>query len=233
MKLQLLRTAALCLLIALPSLAGAQPWSDNFDSYPNGSGLHGQGGWRGWGGNPAADAFVTNVQSLSAPQSAEITPTSDIVQQFAGANSGLWVISAWQYIPSGSTGEQYFILLNTYTEPGPWNWSLDMLFDSSAGLVSDLDDPAATPLPIVFDAWVEVRDEIDLTTDVQSIYYNGTLLNQKSWTDGASGGGAVNIEALDLFSNGGSSIYWDDCDLNQGGVPVEPTSWGSIKSSFR
>ena len=221
-------------LVSLPAFVAAQPWADGFDAYANGSGLHNQGGWRGWDGNPAFDAFVTNAQALSIPHSVDITPTSDIVQQFAGANTGTWIMTGWCYIPSGSTGDQYFILLNTYNEGGPNNWSTQILFDSDTGLVSDADNPFGTTFAIVNNQWVEVRVEIDLLANNQDIYYDGALLNSKSWTEGASGGGVLNIEALDLFSAGGSSIYWDDVSLFGGGpISVEQTSWGSIKSRFR
>ena len=35
---------------------------ETFDHYSNGSSLHGQGGWIGWEDNPAATAFITQVQ---------------------------------------------------------------------------------------------------------------------------------------------------------------------------
>ena len=220
-------------VVALPAVVAAQPWSDSFDSYANGSGLHGQGGWRGWNGSPAFDAFVTGAQAFSVPHSVEIRPTSDIVQSFVGANSGRWTIAGWCFIPNGSTGEQFFILLNDYTENGVQNWSTQILFNSTTGLVTDFDAVGAS-LPLIRNQWTEVRVEIDFTADTQSIYYGGALLNAKSWTDGASGDGDLNLEALDLFSNLGSTIYWDDLSLVlESPVSVEQTSWSQIKSIFR
>ncbi|MCK4303645.1 MAG: hypothetical protein KAY24_05345 [Candidatus Eisenbacteria sp.] len=212
------------LLLLVPA-AGAD-WADDFDSYVLGSGLHGQGGWEGWEGDPTWDAYVTDVFSQSAPHSVDITPTSDIVQQFS-ETSGQWAMTASNYIPSGSTGDQYFILLNTYGA-GIHNWSLDMLFDSSAGMVSTVEGPGTTP--IINDQWVEVRVEINLDADTQDIYYNGILLDSLPW---AGEGGVTEIAALDLYSNGGSSIYWDDCSLSAAPTPVESTTWGQIKASFR
>jgi len=55
--------------------------------------------------------------------------------------------------------------------------------------------------------------EIDLDADWQEFYYNGQLLTAKSWTDGVSGDGALNIGAVDLFANGASSVYYDDMSL--------------------
>lgn len=205
--------------------SGKADWSDDFDSYALGSGLHGQGGWEGWDGDPTWDAYVTDLYSQSAPHSVDITPTSDIVQLFT-ETSGQWVMTAYHYIPSGSTGEQYFILLNTY--PGVFNWSLQVLFDSSSGMVSTYEGSGVAT--IINDQWVEVRVEIDLDADMQDIYYNGTLLDSLPW---AGTGGVPEIAALDLYSNGGSSIYWDDISLVGPPTPVEHTSWGAIKGLFR
>jgi len=234
MKRWTLPTLMTLALMAIPALVAAQPWYDDFDSYANGSGLHGQGGWRGWDGSIAANAYVSGLYSRSAPHSAEIRPTSDIVQQFTTATSGQWVMIGWVYIPTGTTGEQYFILLNTYNEGGPYNWSTQVLFNSTTGLVSDPDNPGSTQFNMIRNQWVELRVDIDLDADTQSIFYNGNLMSTKSWTNGVSGGGAVNIAALDLFSNNGSTIYWDDVSLSQGGpVSVEPTSWGAVKALYR
>ena len=223
MKHLVLLLGVTAVLAWLPSPAGAD-WLEDFDSYALGSGLHGQGGWEGWLGDPTFDAYVTDVYSQSAPHSVDITPTSDIVQPFS-ETSGQWVMTAFNYIPSGSTGEQYFILLNSYPTT---LWSLQMLFSSATGMVTVVEGTGTTA--IINDRWVEVRVEIDLDVDLQNIYYDGVLLDSIPW---AGSGGVLEIAALDLFSNAGSSIYWDDISLVGGGTPTEPTTWGSIKSLFR
>ena len=64
---------ALGTLIWNPATAYADgDWFDDFDSYALGSGMHGQGGWEGWFGDPGADAFVTDAQALSGPHSLDI-----------------------------------------------------------------------------------------------------------------------------------------------------------------
>jgi hypothetical protein len=224
----MLLLGATVLAVCVPVFAHAE-WSENFDSYANGSGVIGQGGWEGWDNNPAADAYVTDVQSLSAPHSVDITPTTDLIHQFSDYTSGQWVVTAWQYIPSTATGDQYFILLNTYNHGGPYNWSLQVLF--SGGFVTDPDTGAQ--LSMHTDQWVEIRVEIDLDADLQTVYYGGDQLVQKSWTDGVSGDGAVNIACIDLYSAGAADIYYDDLSIEEpGATPVENTSWGRIKSLF-
>jgi len=205
------RLAALAAVVAvagLSSFAGANWWED-FDSYAAGSGLHGQGGWKGWGDDPTWDAFVTDEMSHSAPNSLDVMVDSDIVHEFEGYTSGLWTFSAWQYIPTGFEGSSYFILLNSYTDDGSNNnWSAQVRFDSSIGMVES--EFEGEQLPLIFDEWVELKVEIDLDMDMQTFYYGGDMLYMKSWTEGVSGGGALNIAALDLFANGATSIYYDD-----------------------
>ena len=226
--------AVTAIIAGTPSSAASQPWSDNFDSYAVG-GLAGNGAWVEWDSTGAFDGVVVDTPSLSGARSAEILPTTDIVQEFSGATSGQWTMSAWCYIPAASTDLQYFILLNQYVSGSlnPKNWSLCLEFNSNTGRVTDAAAPRGPSLTIVPDQWVNVTVEIDLDLDETSIYYNGTLLLQKSWTEGSSGMGFLEIAALDLFSDGGSSIYWDDIALTQGITPVRRTSWGRIKTLFK
>jgi hypothetical protein len=218
-------------VLALPGIASAD-WSENFDSYVLGSGLHGQGGWHGWDGSPAADAYVTDLYSSSAPHSAVVTGSSDIVHEYDGYTTGPWVFTAWQYIPVGFSGASYFILLNTYNNGGPYNWSCQVAFDSATGLL--VSDPDGGTLPLLRGQWVEIRILIDLNQNLQTFYYGGQMLFQKSWTEGLSGGGALNIDAIDLYANSASPVYYDDLSLRTDlPTAVEPATWGRIKHSYR
>lgn len=193
----------------VPAMAMAN-WVDNFDSYALGS-IDGQGGWKGWDSAPGAAGVVTNIMSLSAPQSQQISGPADSVREYSGYTSGVWTYTAWQYIPSAYSGQSYFLLLNTYADGGPNNWSLQVQFDSATDtVISEFDDLS---LPIIRGQWVELRDVIDLTSDTQSFYYNDQLLVTKSWTEGLSGGGALNIACVDLYANSASAIYYDNMSL--------------------
>ncbi len=200
---------------------GADEFWENFDSYVDGSEMHGQGGWKGWDNNPAFGALVTSAFSHSSPHSVDITGSSDLVHEFAGFTSGQWVLTAWVYVPAG-TPLSYILALNTYADGGPYNWSTQVFFDAMSGVVvSDFDGGT---LPIVTDDWVEFRVEIDLDTDTQVGYYDGQQLYSKSWTEGVSGGGVLNIAAIDLFANGATSVYYDNVSLCPASgclVPVE------------
>ena len=76
--------------------------------------------------------------------------------------------------------------------------------------------------------------EIELQLDVQRVYYNGALLTEKSWTEGLSGGGALDIGTVDLFANGATSIYYDTLSLMPyGPSATENTTWSGIKAQFK
>ena len=209
--------------LALAPAADAN-WSENFDSYSVG-GLRGHGGWDTWDGDPSTDAFVVTGFNRSAPHSVQITPTTDILHPFS-ETTGVWTITGWQYIPSSASGKQYFILLNTYNHGGPYDWSLQVEFNSTPRQFRIL-SPGTYVGNIIYDQWVEVRNIFDLTTGMQSFYYNGSFCELIPWQIS----GVNEFAALDLFSDGGSEIYWDDFTLQLTG-DLATTTWGQIKASL-
>ncbi|HWR28041.1 MAG TPA: PKD domain-containing protein [Candidatus Thermoplasmatota archaeon] len=196
-------------------------WADNFNSYANDQyledGSPGDGGWAGWGIPPdlTAGAYVRDDHYRSSPYSVEIAVTSDLVQQFEGYTTGVWEFIAWQYIPTDFTGDTYFIMLSAYdgsgVEPG-CTWTVQLKF--SGGLIEN--QWTAETMPYVAGAWKKISCLIDLDTDWLTIKYNGQLLAQHAYTDGIGGGtgpATLNIAAVDLFSDTGSIVYYDDLSL--------------------
>lgn len=210
------------LALMLASVASAQ-WSENFDSYAAGSGIYGQGGWTCWGDDPTYDAYVSDAQSQSAPNSIQIIETSDAVQEF-NITEGNWEISAWHYIPSTATGKQFFILL-TYYEGASSDWALQLKFDNDIGQMSV--EEGSGLVDIIDDQWVEVKVEIMLAANTQNIYYNGVFVETIPWSPSS---GILEFDALDLFSDGGDPIFWDDISV-VAGEALQPSSWASIKST--
>jgi hypothetical protein len=205
---------------AAPEVGPGDNWIDHFDTYVTGSQLHSQGGWVGWDNSAAAGALTSDTQSRSAPNSVDVLLGSDLVHQYSGFTTGTWIYTAYQYIPTGTTGQPYFILLNTYAHGGPNNWSTQLCFDIAANVVRD-DTPgncsAGTPtLPLVLDQWVPIRVVIDLDTNTQTLFYNDQQLYQDVWLGHVSDPptGAVAIAAVDLFANGSSSVFYDDLSLS-------------------
>ncbi len=187
-------------------------WADNFDSYSDGTFIAGQGGWENWDNDPAFDTLVTDALSRSAPNALLIEGAADVVQRFSGATAGQWRLVCWQYIPASFTGDSYVLVLNTYNPGGPNNASTVVRFNGEFGAILSEGDYSPV-LPIVFDRWVELRLDIDLDADSQTLFYDGVPVVTKSWTEGVSGGGVPMIDTLDLFGNGASVVYYDDISL--------------------
>jgi len=72
-------------------------WSEDFDSYADGSSMHGQGGWKGWDNDPTWTAYVSSAKSLS---NVDIKADADLVHEYDGYTTGDYTYTAWQYIPS-------------------------------------------------------------------------------------------------------------------------------------
>ena len=214
----------------LPALRGAeQPrgtdFLENFDAYAVGSNVHGQGGWKGWFNDPAAGAFVDDAFSSSPSNSINISTTADLIHEFDQAG-GVWTVRAMQYIPGDYAGQSYFIMQNSYDDAGAnLNWSVQVQFDSATGTVLNDGGVSGGSMAYVTDEWKEIRLEIDLDNNIQSFFYDDTLLYTGSWTDQfAPGAGALEIGAIDLFANvTATPIYYDDISITAagGGAPFD------------
>ena len=204
-----IRSAFVVGAILLAPAAALAQWSDNFDSYPTGTLLNGVGGWGGWDGSAAAAGTASNAQALSAPNSIAIGASADAVHSY-DATEGAWTYTAHQYIPTAFTGTTYFILLNTYNDGGPYDWSVQLNFNGTTGLISD-DNHPGSQVSFVRGQWAEIRFEIDLDADTVNGFYNNQLVSSGSWTSSASS--ATSIGAVDLFGNGAGTVYYDNMSL--------------------
>ena len=207
--MKVLRLLVIAVVAAgLCSTAAAQVFSEDFESYEAGSDLQGQGGWKGWGNDAAYSAPVSDAYASSGSNSVEIISSADFVHEF-DVSGGKWVFTTMQYIPSGTTGTHYFIMLNTYDDAGNnRDWSIQTLFVLSDGTLNSyyVDGSEAE---IIYDEWVEVKLIIDLDRNTVDEYYNGVMFATHDWDDGQAG----TIGCLDLYGNGASSVYYDDIVL--------------------
>ena len=119
-------------------------------------------------------------------------------------------------------GASYFILLSDYTDgAGQENkWAVVLKFDSDTETVESEYD--GVTLPYITDQWVEIKVNIDLDTDWMEIYYDGDLLIEKEWTAGPNNqnDGALVIDAVDLYANHASNVYYDDLSLEEIGSGI-------------
>ena len=218
-----IRILSVFLLFAGPCLGTTIVLQDEtFDTYANGTDLHGVSGWAGWDNDPALSAVVTQIQSKSAPQAVDIKLDADLVQEFPGFETGAWSYSGWQYIPSSFTSAgggqfagSYFNLLNTYTAGAPHDlakdWSVQMQFDSNDGMLKVFhgDNLNTINVPYETDRWVKIQAIVDLENDWTQIYYDDTLITEYSWT----GGGFGQRRGSTGYCNSRSLCRWIFLDL--------------------
>ena len=93
------------------------------------------------------------------------------------------------------------------------NWSTEVSFDQRCGDCVSNEGPAGGQLTINQGAMGEIPVVIDLDANTQTFFYGDDLLFTGSWTEGMSGGGILNINAVDLFANTASVVYYDDISL--------------------
>jgi len=203
-----------CAALVTAVLAGVATadWSDDFEAYQAGSQMIGQGGWEGWWKDPNAGALCTDAQKHGGDKSVECKLASDLVQPNLGATSGQWTLIAYHLIAENNNAITYFIGNNEYNGDGRTaQWSIEVAFSPNGGLVLDDFRPEANQINVKIGEWVELRFEIDLDANTMQSYYGGTLLSEGTY---AIRGGAVELQNIDLFSNGPTE-YFDDISLKQ------------------
>jgi len=208
----------LAALLLVAGGASAQ-WSDNFDSYADGTLLNGVGGWEGWDGVSGAAGTVSNDQAHSGPNSMVVTGDDDAIHQFSGYTSGQWVLSGWIYTPSNLDSLTYWIVQNEYNHGGPYDWTVEIHLDPATGEVSEAIQESygsgTNYLPLVYDQWVQIRAEFDLDNNLVETYYNDQLL--ASGPVNIRQGGAIEIANLDLYAPHAGVVYHDDLSLEEAG----------------
>lgn len=204
-------------------------WYENFDSYAAGSYLGGQGGWAPWDNTAAANGKVSNAQSHSPSNSYDskwnVSVAQDMVHQYSGYTMGRWIYTAWLYVPATETGNQMFILMNTYTPGTAHNspdWSLQLFFGAQTGHIWD-SNAVSYNVSINLSKWVKIVVDINLTADKFNVYIDGKLFEAAtSWKNHVATGGAQNLACVDLYSGDTTTttVYWDDLSLVEDVPPV-------------
>ncbi|MBN2130824.1 MAG: LamG domain-containing protein [Sedimentisphaerales bacterium] len=187
-------------------IAGDSLFLDRFDAYEAGSEVHGQGGWKGWFNDAGAGAPVSDANDPVGAGAVEILGSSDLVHEFDVAG-GAVEFTAMQYIPSGTTGTTYFILMNTYNDENQGlDWSIQTNFNLETGEItawSGLTEATS----IIYDQWVQLKYVIDMDANTVVEYYNGIQIDSRAWDPE---GEHNTLQAVDLYGNGASSVYYDD-----------------------
>jgi hypothetical protein len=197
---------------ALASSASAQ-WLDGFDSYSLGP-LAAQSLWDEWFSSTNVDANVDSTFAFTPGQSLMIVGTNDVVWDFANSTggrptSGKWAASVKTYVPTGTTGASWYILLNEYSNP--LQYSVQVKFDATLGKVID----GVNQRGIRYDRWVSLVIAIDLDNDRYDSWYGDLpLAENRSWTAGV---GTLQLAVNDCYGDAGgcSGIWYDDDRLDK------------------
>lgn len=203
-----------CAVLAVTAASQAY-WSENFDSYDVGTKLYNVGGWTGWDDVEAAAGTVCDEFALSGPNSLGVSNSlgNDAIHPFGPFDSGAWVFTGYQYIPSGLDGLTYFIMNNVYNHGGPQEWAIEMHMDPATGMVNEnIHDPDGVyAAPIVYDDWVEIRVEFDLDADSFEAYYNSASIASGTWT--SANYPTLGFANVDLYAPHDNPVYWDNFSL--------------------
>jgi hypothetical protein len=202
------------------------PWFEHFDTYADGPPPT-TSGWVPWDNSPVAAGFVVTADAArSPPHSLAVDNGDDAVHPYSGHTAGAWSFSTYQFIPASFASNQqgalagtWFILLDQYQHGGPYHWAVLLRFDSNDGKLHAYHGQGSSTIdiPYVADRWVRIQTIIDLDFNWLRIYYDGALLAAYPWTIGAdgTGGGTLNIGAVDLWANGSSAVYYDEPSLHR------------------
>ncbi|UCD49841.1 MAG: discoidin domain-containing protein, partial [Phycisphaerales bacterium] len=139
-------------------------------------------------------------------KSVAVASSTDGVQVL-DITEGKWVLTVMQYIPSGTTGETRFHMQNQYRN-GAIGRSIQWFFSLGDGVIGD-DYDANASASIVYDEWIELKLIIDLDNDYVEQYYVGELISARAWVYS----GSAQIQSIDLYGNGASTVYYDDFKL--------------------
>jgi len=198
--------AAFVLVCMCASASAAVLYFEDFESYAAGTSLHEINGWEGWYGAAGSAASASGQQAYNGTKSVVVKGGTDAARVF-DITEGKWVLTAQQYIPSGTSGETRFHMQNTYRN-GAIGRSVQWSFSLSDGVIGDDYDLAASA-SIIYNEWVELKLVIDLDNDLLEQYYNGKLFSTRAWVNS----GTSQIQSINLFGNGASSIYYDDIQI--------------------
>jgi hypothetical protein len=195
-------------VVSACTAASASTFFDDFEAYAAGSNLHGQAGWKGWDNAAGATGVVSDKYAFSGKNSLEIIGSSDQVYEFKLAG-GRYVLTAMQYIPSGTTGTSYFILMSKYQDGGASNeWAVQTEYRTDTKVINTWHGGLA-PVDIILDEWVQVKLVIDLVKNTVQEYYGGELIATDTWSASNSG----TFAAIDLYGNGAGSVFYDDVKI--------------------
>lgn len=218
--------AAAAVMIAAAAGSARAGWQEGFEGYAAGASLT-SGAFSGWD-MVASNAGTIRTSGTARDGSGVLEvggAATDQVWQPGVAQSGTWTFSVWQYLSSGQAGQTYVILMNDYVagaNVAARQWGVQLKFDLGAGNVSD--DFRGGSVAIKWNTWAEVKVVANFDAGTVVSTYDGTTIasGNWSWTSGV----LSRINAVDLYTAGGNTAYYDQMAL----VPTPGTGAAALAS---
>lgn len=160
------------------SLANAQTFSDNFDSYTAGGKLGAQsaGAWSTWSGvvGGAEDATVSSADAVSAPNSIYFSSNTsgggpvDLVKNFGVLNTGQFSLEFNFKVENGKAG--YFNLQKNAVIGQVW--AMDCIFKDNGDLVINNQDGLDVSVAYPQGVWFKFKLNIDFNTNTWEVLFD-------------------------------------------------------------
>jgi len=193
-------------------------WSDDFDSYPAGTMILGEGAWAGWNQTGIDDAPVTNEKANSAPNSLEVGGATmvDLIPQFSDATSGIWIFDVMTFVPEDSVLKSsdigFLSAHQGFQGAAATQWNGGLTLNMENGLVNN-----NAAVPIIRDQWILVKTIFDIDAKTYDLFYDGALARSGGF------GPDQAIVAFDVWTPAGASpLYYDDFRMGPEGWIWDP-----------
>jgi hypothetical protein len=208
--------------VALSSVANAQLFTDDFESYNTGALGPQSTSWTTWSGTEggAEDGIVSTAQASSGTKSIYFNSTAagggpqDCVLDFGPVyNSGVFTYQSDFFV--NATKSAYFNFQASQTIGQTWALNVNM-----SGNSISIDDGITPDLAIgsyTSGTWFTLKIEANLTLGLWKAYVDGTLIGV--WENGIN-----SLASIDLFPLQGSQFYVDDVSFDQTPYTISATN---------
>lgn len=204
--------------VFMTSLAFAQSFSDDFESYNSGDMLAASSNvWRTWTNVPTIDAPISSDQAVSGSNSLHMfsqTATApgpmDLVLDFGGKfEAGEFHFEMMMFVEGGA----YFNFQGEVTEGQEWTFQPEFRADGTV-TINNSDNASTAVADYPLREWFKFEVDVDLTLNTWTVSINGDPVSKFSNPNNA-------LASLNLYPLAGHSYYIDDIAYEV--TPFDPT----------
>ena len=187
--------------------APANIYATDFESFVAGTKVACQDpvNWTTWSNAPcgAEDGMVSTDYAFSAPNSAKIDGSNDLVLPMGNKTTGKYEFSFEMFIPAGHGG--YYNILHDF-QGATSEWGLEFYFED-AGTAQLHAGGQIAPIAYNHDQWFTVTNIIDLDNDLAEVFLDGVSVLSWQWSlDPSTGNPGTNmLSATDFYSGAGAT----------------------------